>query len=216
MEAKWLARNGSGSLLIFFCGWGFDHRCVAHIQSDCHDVAVVNDYRSLEFNADWVAGYKDVVVVAWSFGVWVAGWLIQTGVLTPSKAVAVNGSLNPVSNAEGIPLDTFNGTLEGLSDATLKKFMMRCCGGARGYSELQSLLPQRSLEELRQELMLLGTYFGRWTISSSEQWGKAFISPADLIFPYSNLASHWGDKATSISTPHLCFGAIKKWEELCY
>lgn len=212
METKWIAQNGSRSLILFFCGWGFDERCINHIGSLSHDVAAVYDYRSLAFDRSMVEGYERIDVVAWSFGVWVAGWLMEQGALSAASAYAINGSLNPVDDREGIPSAIYEGTVAGLTEASLRKFMMRICGGARGFAEQKTLMPQRHFEGQRDELVLLGKYFTQWSVTQHSIWTMALISTDDLIFPYQNLKRHWGDKASSISGAHLCFAGLNSWE----
>ena len=214
MEAKWVVKNSSKSLILFFCGWGFDESCIKHISSQSHDVLAVYDYRSLSFDQSATNGYDEVVVVAWSFGVWAAGWLMDQGLLKANSAHAINGTLNPVSDSEGIPPAIFEGTVSNLTEATMKKFMMRICGGARGYAELSELMPQRSFEEQREELILLGEYFQKWQLAKQDIWSSPTIATDDLIFPYQNMKNHWGDRATTIAGAHLCFGKVESWEEM--
>lgn len=214
MEAKWVVKNSRRSLILFFCGWGFDERCIKHIGDQRHDVVAVYDYRSLSFDASITNGYDKVVVVAWSFGVWAAGWLMEQGLLKVNSTHAINGTLNPVSGSEGIPAAIFEGTVGNLTEATMKKFTMRICGGARGYAELSRLMPQRCFEEQREELILLGEHFQRWSLSNKDIWSSALISTDDLIFPYQNLKNHWGDRATTIGGAHLCFGKVETWGEM--
>lgn len=207
-------KNSSNSLILFFCGWGFDERCIKNISSQSHDVAVIYDCRSLDFDASVTNGYDEVVVVAWSFGVWAAGWLMEQGMLMANSAYAINGTLNPVSETEGIPPAIFEGTVGNLTEATMKKFMMRICGGARGYAELSELMPERSFAEQKDELVLLGEYFQKWQLSKQDIWSSALIATDDLIFPYQNMKNHWGDKAITIAGAHLCFGKVESWEEM--
>ena len=214
MEAKWVVKNSSKSHILFFCGWGFDERCLKHISSQSHDVVAIYDYRSLDFDASVTNGYDEVVLVAWSFGVWAAGWLMEQGLIKANSAYAINGTLNPVSDSEGIPPAIFEGTVGNLTEATMKKFMMRICGGARGYAELSELMPQRCFEEQKEELILLGEYFQKRPFSNQDIWSLALISADDLIFPFQNMKNHWGDKATTIAGAHLCFGKVESWEEI--
>lgn len=214
MEAKWVVKNSRKSLILFFCGWGFDERCIRHISSQSHDVVAVYDYRSLDFDQSITNGYDEVVVVAWSFGVWAAGWLMEQGLLRANHAYAINGTLNPVNDSEGIPTAIFEGTVSNLTEATMKKFMMRICGGARGYAELAALMPRRQFEEQKEELILLGEYFQKWPLAKQDTWLSATIATEDLIFPYQNMKNHWRDRVTTISGAHLCFGKVASWGEM--
>lgn len=213
MEAKWIAKNGSEQLIIFFCGWGFDEQCVSRIAANDVDVVVMYDYRSLEVELV-TDGYQHVTVIAWSFGVWVASKLMHDGAIAPNEAYAINGSLLPVHNEEGIPTKIFEGTLAGLSETTIGKFNMRICGGARQHAELSDLLPNRSFDGQLEELSILGKYFATSPISDKDRWTKALIATNDLIFPSKNLQNHWGSKAVTIDGAHLCFGGVRSWNEM--
>jgi biotin synthesis protein BioG len=214
MEAKWVAQSGGKPLILFFCGWGFDERCIQHLDAAHYDVVALYDYRSLDFPSSILEGYRSVTVVAWSFGVWVAGWLMEQHLLKADAAYAINGSLAPVSETEGISPTIFEGTIANLTEATLKKFRMRICGGARGYAQMEHLLPHRNFTEQYDELVALGEHFVRTPLARKEFWSSAIISTNDLIFPAQCLKNHWGDGAVTISGPHLCFGPMASWEEL--
>lgn len=214
MEAKWISKGAGRTLVIFFCGWGFDQQCISTLDTEDVDLVVLFDYQSLEMPALTTAEYDDVVVVAWSFGVWVAAYAIGEGFLSPHSAFAINGTLEPVSESYGIPPAIFNATLSTLSEASLAKFNMRICGGARSFASMKELLPKRDFEGQRNELEMLGTYFSTKGSFDKNRWKSALISRDDLIFPYHSMASFWGDKAISIDGPHLCFANAGSWIQL--
>lgn len=214
MEAKWIKCSGSSELIVFFCGWGFDERCVAALDAGCYDVVVLYDYRSLNFSFNSLSSYDRVTVVAWSFGVWVAAKVIADGSLIADEMLAINGTLTPVSETEGIPVRIFEGTLAGLSPAAIAKFNMRICGGARQMSELREFLPLRDYIAQHEELVTLSRYFSEGCLFDQNNWSKALISSNDLIFPYANMKNHWGDKASTIDGAHLCFGNTGSWNRL--
>jgi biotin synthesis protein BioG len=139
---------------------------------------------------------------------------MEQELLKVNSAYAINGTLNPVSDLEGIPTAIFEGTVSNLTEVTMKKFMMRICGGARGYAELAALMPRRQFEEQKEELILLGEYFQKWPLAKQDTWLSATIATEDLIFPYQNMKNHWGDRATTISGAHLCFGKVASWGEM--
>lgn len=213
MEVKWIARNVNDNLIIFFSGWGFDERCVSRIATGCFDVVVLYDYRSLEVE-DITRGYQQVTLFAWSFGVWVAGKLMHDGTIKADAAYAISGSLCPVDDEEGIPARIFEGTLAGLNEASVGKFNMRICGGARQHAQLSDLLPKRNFDEQLEELIILGKYFATSPILDKDRWTKVLIATNDLIFPSKNLKNHWSSKAVTIDGAHLCFGGVRSWSDM--
>lgn len=214
MEAKWLKREGASELIVFFCGWGFDEHCVARLDANGYDVVVLYDYRDGTFPLEKHLGYERITVVAWSFGVWVAGKAIEDGLVLPHQAFAINGTLKPVDDSEGIPPKIFDSTLAGLSEAAISKFNMRICGGARQMADLKDLMPTRDFNGQYEELALLGKRFAEGCLLNKDSWSKALISTSDLIFPYQNMKNHWGDRATTIDGAHLCFGKVTSWNNL--
>lgn len=214
MEAKWIAHNGAPKLILFFCGWGFDERCVGHLDTCGYDVVALYDYRSLQAPVGITDGYSDITVVAWSFGVWVANRSLALGEIQANKAFAIAGSTNPVSDTEGIPIAIFTGTVATLSVTSMSKFISRICGGARRRDALVALMPQRDFYDQKEELISLKQHFDNWNTPNNTIWTSALIATNDGIFSYKNLARHWGDKAITINDAHLCFGNISSWHQL--
>lgn len=65
-------------------------------------------------------------VFAWSFGVYAAAYWLRKENLSPTMAVAINGTLSPIDDELGIPVGVFNGTLENLSEKSLQNSTVGC------------------------------------------------------------------------------------------
>ena len=127
MKHELIHSENSRRLLLIFAGWGMDAGVFGHLRRPGYDVMVVWDYRS--FHIDWscVESYEEICLMAWSMGVYAASETVQAIEHKITRRVAVNGTMSPIDDLKGIPQAIFYGTLEGLSEATLRKFNRRMC-----------------------------------------------------------------------------------------
>lgn len=201
MKFRWIRRANSKTLVAFFGGFACDENILSrtYIPEDC-DVAAFFDYRGLETDFDFGA-YKNVGVVAWSFGVWVADFLSERIGRTLVR-IAINGSPYPVDAERGIPPAVFEKTVDNFGEAARVKFMRRVCGGAAEYAELEGLFARRGADELREELEFLRGAFAREK-TPRKPWDIAYASRGDKIFPAENLRRVWGDSLRVCEGEHL-------------
>ncbi|MDE6402992.1 MAG: DUF452 family protein, partial [Muribaculaceae bacterium] len=185
-------------------GWGMTEAPFRHITMSGYDIAVAYDYPSEVFDRDALAGYRDIVVVAWSMGVMEAERILPHEELPVTLTIAINGTPRPVSDSEGIPVKIFRGTLDNLSEATLSRFNRRMCGGMDTYKKFNESKPDRSIESLREELSLLGQRALDPTPDYSLDWDVAVIGLDDMIFPATNQFNAWSNtRIIAIEAPHL-------------
>lgn len=207
-------QNKSGQLILFFNGWGFDEKCIAHLQTQNYDVKAVNDYRDLSvFDRTVFSAYSSVTVVAWSFGVWVANAVLGKTASGIYRAYAINGTLRPVDDLLGIPEKIFSGTLNTLSESSYLKFQERVMGGVENFRQNEHFLPTREFAEQKQELECLSRHFAGEP-TENLNWNKAICGNADRIFPFKNQLQFWGDKAIEKPFPHFVFDRYETWEAL--
>ena len=190
MQYRFISKSGSRRLLLLFAGWGTDFRVFSRICRHGYDVMAVWDYR--HFDIDWscTAPYEEICIVAWSFGVYAAAMSTHALNAKVSKRIAVNGTTTPVDNRLGIPVRIFEGTLAGLSERSLYKFYRRMCGSRENFDRFAADMPERSVDELRDELkaiypapLLSNPLYGEWDL--------AIISRDDAIFPAVNQWRAW-------------------------
>ena len=113
MKTAWLRKEGAEELLVFFNGWGMDHRIAAWLLRESLsagfslDMLACYDYHTLETEEGFMNAihrYSRITVVAWSFGVWAA----QHTELPPiGRAIAINGTLHPVDARVGFRQSSF-------------------------------------------------------------------------------------------------------------
>lgn len=102
MNAAFIRQNHTPVLELFFNGWSMDDR-VAHALAGADDLLAVWDYTSFDLDLlPLLAGYREIRLTAWSLGVWSAAKYFENKEVAFADAVAVNGTLQPVSAEYGI------------------------------------------------------------------------------------------------------------------
>lgn len=199
------------------------------------DLLALYDYRTLNLDNSleelpW-SSYDEITVIAWSLGVWTAEQVIpkwwrdslcDSTHLAQLRLIAVAGSPYPMHDLWGIPRQTFEGTLAGLTEENRQRFNRRMCGGKR-YEPLYEILSKRPTEELRAELQavyesLLDERLSVTTPQSNLKWHLAIIGERDLIFPAKHLTALW----QALEVPmilladgyHYLFDQWQSWDQL--
>lgn len=212
MKIKKIVNNRNPKLLLCFAGWSASPETFAHLEAeDDQDVWVCYDYRDLSFGED-PGRYRQIDLMAWSLGVWVAAKTVAG--IPLHSATAVNGTELPVDDTFGIPSDIFLGTLRNVTDDGMSRFNRRMCG-SRELLEMYRQLPARPVNKLQEELQSL--YAGITQSRSPEMhWTKAIISTRDKIFPVNNQRSYWQGRCPAGETdaPHYPFYLWKRWKEI--
>ncbi len=198
MRHLFIQDNNNSTLTLLFAGWGMDQHPFAHYQLKKSDFLVIYDYRSLDFDWSMLTKYDAIHIVAWSMGVWAAAHCGIPASLPVKSRIAINGTPWPVDDNYGIPETIFNGTLAGLNAATLRKFQLRMCGRSDNFRHFQSIAPQRSVEELKEELAAIGAAC-RTLPDSNCIWDHAYVGEGDLIFPPSNQKSAWARSKVEVT-----------------
>ncbi len=223
MKTTWLKNRGADEVVLFFNGWGMDDRIASFLYDQCADdfpadLLACSDYRTLQPEVDFAAlseRYGRITVVAWSFGVWAAQ---HAGLERVHRAIAVNGTRNPVSVSEGIPPDIFNATLSGYSDENRKRFNRRMCGSGEVLDLFSTLSPGRDTAAQLEELACLGDHLRSAIARSPATWrySHAIIGGRDMIFAAPNQFNAWkGVPQTIIAEmPHFPFYHFRTFTEV--
>lgn len=201
MRGRILTSGNESRLLMLFAGWGMDCNPFSGLQGRGFDIAVIYDYAT-EGEFEPAADYDEIMVLAWSFGVIAADRFIASHPELPlTRRVAVNGTLFPVDDEMGIPRRIFEGTLSGLSEASLRKFNLRMCGGAEAFRHYTAKAPARSIESLKDELVAIDSLE-----AAHAGWDRAYISDNDHIIPTDAQRKAWareGVEPVEIKGAHL-------------
>jgi biotin synthesis protein BioG len=222
MKATWIVKEEKPDILLFFNGWGMDDRIAAFISSSepgvcTHDVLAFHDYSDLNLPSGFshvLDPYRSVDLVAWSLGVWAA---IRAGIPKVDRAVAVNGTPDPVDDRLGIPLAIFQATLDRYSEDTRRRFERRMLGEEPG-ERFARVASRRTTADQEEELRsILQAISGNAPVSrSSWTYGEAVVGGRDLVFPVRNQYNAWDGipKRTIASMPHFPFFLLSGWKEL--
>ena len=184
-----LNKQNNKSIILFFAGWGMDFNPFKKIEEPGYDYALIYDYSDFGLDLN-LEEYTNIHIFAWSFGVYAAAqWIANKGI-KPTSSIAINGTIYPIDDNRGIPVNIFQGTLDNLNERTLMKFNRRMCGSADNYKSFVEHQPQRELSSLKDELIAMQAH------STSNQkvynsWDKAYISENDYIFPAENQKRAW-------------------------
>lgn len=193
MIQRFIKKENNPALLLFFAGWGADDRLFNLPVEAGYDYLLCYDYRSLDFDYTLLQGYTSIRLLAWSMGVWVASQVFRGKDFPWQMKLAVNGTLLPVDDGQGIPETVFSATLARFSEQTLVRFRRRMCGSVEEVKAFLSHRPYRSVEELHEELAALGK-----AVACSGMplfsWDKAVVGVRDKIFPAANQMNFWKGK----------------------
>lgn len=203
MKHLFLIKNNSSALALFFAGWGMDEKPFLHhlVNWDENhpdtDFCICYDYSDLNLDLSLFEAYKTIRVTAWSMGVWAAGKVLAESSLPIREAIAINGTSHPVDKERGITPETFEGTLNGLSDKNLIRFIRRMCGSETAREAFETNKPSRSIESLRNELAVIGKKYLEAPDCNTLVWHKAIIGNQDLIFPAASQRKAWEHHITT-------------------
>lgn len=212
MIQQFITQSGAKTLRIFFAGWGSDEKLFGKIPSGDFDLLLCYDYRTLDFNYSLITDYERIEVYGWSFGVWVAEVTMSGRKVDFSRAI--NGTAEPISDENGIPVAIFEGTLSTFSPQTLSKFRRRMCGTSDGVKAFLALEPRRSVEELREELAKLQEFVNKIS-KKGFTWDEAVVGLNDNIIPTANQLNFWKDHKNVTTTPSAHF-SIELFEQYLY
>lgn len=188
-------------LLLIYSGWSTDASFYQHISKTGWDVGVVSDYSDLLLDTKFLDNYDTVWLFAWSLGVKMAAISLPADKIT--AAFAINGTLNPVSDKEGIPTNIFYGTAENLNQRNLSKFQLRMSGSKEIFNNRFTIeYSDADIERLKNELYVIAEC---GTPANNLPWRKAYVSTEDKIFPFENMMYSWENRDVEVATlsqPH--------------
>lgn len=214
MRIEWLNKNASSRVIIFFNGWGMDAAAIKHLGTKVN-LLMVYDYRTTEqvIFPD-LAEFKEIVVVAWSMGVWAASRILSRMSIQKSVNIALNGTECPVDDHYGIPLKIYHLTEQRMNERGREIFMQRMLGDASEVERFKQNRSVRPLEEVCEELSSIRKQCAGERISL--KWNRIYVSTGDVIFPVENQLNWWKGRAPIYSLPggHYPFYQFQSWEEI--
>ena len=215
MNRTWLNNSGNNKCILFFNGWGMDINSVNHLDFVDFDVVMFNQFDS-NFNIEnEFKKYKSIYVVAWSLGVWNSYIALNNVEFNINKAIAINGTLDPINEQYGIDPTIFNLTLETWNDVNREKFNMRMFGGRSLYKQRIKYLSQRGSIEQKEELANIRIEISK-KHSSNLIFDTAIIGANDLIFLAKNQLLFWHGQARvkNMDFSHFPFADFSSWKQI--
>lgn len=198
MNIEFIKEERNGRLVLIFAGWGSDAGLYKDIVMDGWDTAVVSGYESAELNIDRLSAYSSIYVYAWSMGVWAASFVLPRH-NNVDAAFAINGTLTPRSDTEGIPAGIYDGTEQTLNERNLRKFRLRMAGDRETADKLNSLLPDAAdtalIEKLRGELRFIAK---TPAADTRGLWTRAYVSGEDRIFAADTQRRFWEERGVEV------------------
>lgn len=187
---KFLKNEGSRRLILIFTGWGTGPELYTDIDIPGWDVAVVFriDRKPLDMSA--LEGYYTIYLFAWSLGVYMADIKLPPERIT--RAFAINGSVAPVHDSYGIPVEIFRGTADNLTPRNLTRFRRRTMPDSETFRRLfpeegSPMMCRCLASQLYEVIDMLDGSEGLPHL----QWTRAYIGSQDRIFPPANLVRAW-------------------------
>ena len=209
MKQIYIIHEHHPRLLLFFAGWGADETPFKEYRPAGCDFMLCYDYRTLHFDASSLEEYQEINVIGWSMGVW-AATQVMSGLLTQvmfglsikvAHSIAINGTPFPVDDYRGIPSAIFRGTLDGLTGASLNKFLRRMCADGAAFKAFLQVTPRRPLEELREELAEIEKNYKAQIEDDGRNdfhWQQAIIGSNDRIISPANQLQAWTEQGTPV------------------
>ncbi len=194
MKCHFIKQGISDRLMLIFSGWASDERLFP-ISSDTEkDICVCSDYRTLEWDMEIFRPYKEIEVMAWSMGVFVANKLLLGRRLPVVRAVAINGTLYPCHDEKGIPVAIYTGTEKNLTEGNLLKFYRRMCNRANDFENFLKFNFAFSIPELQDALQNIRMTQEREPFLSDKNiFTEVVIGLSDRIFPPENQKRAWAN-----------------------
>lgn len=210
MTQRWITHEHNKRLIIIFLGWGADTAAFEGVSRPGYDILALWNYIDESISLP-TEQYSEICVIAWSFGVMEAARLL--GNKLPHNVtllLAVNGTERPVDDKYGIPVEICEGTLANLNERNLRKFYRRMFASKDEWDAFSVNIPQRSLDELTNELSVLSERACQPI--SHIPWTAAYIGALDAIFPPQNQLNYW----SMMHTPciELKSGHFPDWQAL--
>lgn len=217
MQAIWLnQQTDNTAVVIYVLGWAADDSLLSHIiphhVQQKQDVLCLFHWQppvELPTNLPRVLkSYKQRHLIAWSFGVCMAEYLLHG--VTFTQATAINGTPYPVHRQWGIHPRAVALTAHGVAANGMAPFYKKAWGvHYPTWQETLSVLAGRHTKaEFAQELLLLQD-LSLLDFPHTIAWTQILAGDADTIFPPVAMKAYWQQKCSVVTEmPHFPFNAL--------
>ena len=185
MQIDLLNKNeNSDKLRLIFSGYGQDTRIFEYLCKDYSgNLALVYDYRSLDFNESVITPFKTIELIAWSMGVMIAPKVLLSYNLLDRvvKSIAINGTIYGIDDKFGIAPKMWQATIDSINEKTALKFYQRMCTDKAVFDEFLPFSCQRRVDELKNELEFIQKI--NEIKGPDFKYNTAYVGLKDRIFP---------------------------------
>ena len=215
MQFHWLNKQNNSKLIIFFAGWSFDENPFKFLACENFDVLIVYDYSTIDENIEKFTSYKEINLIAWSMGVFVA-YLLKDKLPKFNKKIAINGTPFPVNDEFGILVKPFLLTLRHARTGLEGKFYQNIFDTKEEFEKYSTMSVNRSIENRETELKSLYDKIRSAEINYNKFYDKALISSRDKIIPTQNQINFWQNNAEieMLESGHFPYYNFKSWNEI--
>ncbi len=217
MEVSWLHKGKNKKLIVFCNGWGMDGCPFVELASSDYDVCMFYDYRQiggqLPIESDFWQ-YRQIHLISWSMGVWAGQKLFADKRHLLDRTIAVNGTLCPIDDNYGIPVQVYDATLARFSEATRLKFYQRMCREKSVIKRFLARQPERSVQDQAEELLTVKK-MADCQESKRSIYREVLVSEQDFIVPTANQLNFWRHgSVTRLKGYHFPFYLWRSWDQL--
>ncbi|HAS79574.1 MAG TPA: hypothetical protein DCR90_01540 [Fusobacteriaceae bacterium] len=192
-------------LILFFNGWGVPRETFNFLKKDDFEIKIID--LEEEIDLEYLKRYREIDVIAWSFGVYNASKQLQDiDINSLNKIIAINGSTDAINKKFGISPMIFQRTLKNLDIDTYLEFMKNT-----GLNILE-IKDQKNIDQYRDIL----DKFGKDYKHIPSIFNYSLISTKDRIFPSRSLINYYKDKTRYklIEEKHYPFDRWNSWGEI--
>ena len=206
-------------LLILFTGWGMDDRQTAHLADDSHDIWTVSDYTTPVQLPPRPPHHPPCPPAPPSLGVWAAAEAADTLPANLTAAIAVNGTLTPIDDLDGIPPAIFSGTADNwLIPRARQRFLLRMTGSPQAADAFPP--PQRTPLDQQRELQAIAQRASA-APRRRNPFSCAIVATHDRIFPPDAQRHAWSQHPetrllTLPDAPHAPFADFSSWSDFLH
>ena len=217
MKTLWLHKYDRERLLVFCNGWGMDGAPFAPLAARDVDVMMCYNYTDLEVTEDLAAligGYAEAHLLAWSMGVWAGQHLFSFMAEAFQRRIAVNGTLCPIHDRLGIPVEIFSSTLARFDESARLKFYRRMCRDRAVLDRFLAHQPERRIDDQRLELASL---LDRTDCHAADTaiYTDIVVAEKDLVLPTANQKQFWQLRDIHLLDGyHFPFYGWRSWDDI--
>lgn len=215
MQFHWLNKQNNDKLIVFFAGWSFDGHPFKFLDCGDFDVIIMYDYNKLDLPKIDFSNYKNIDLIAWSMGVFVA-YLLKEKLPKFAKKIAINGTVKPVDDKFGIPTKPFLLTLRHAKTGLEGKFYQNIFDTKEEFERYSATPVERTIENRENELKSLYQIIKTSDNNYEHYYDKALISTNDKIIPTKNQVNFWQNNAEieMLESGHFPYYNFVSWNDI--